>query len=274
MLKLQTPFLDEVAREHVVSDQPLSTGSVGEGSRSLDDIVEELNADLAQLRPVRTGDDLGHRVAETKAALDYFLHGAFHGKTAIVSSFGAESIVLLHLVAQIDATTPVIFIDTGKHFAQTLAYRRDAAAALGLTNVIDAKGSADRLQAEDPNGDLWRRDPDACCGLRKVEPLGAALDAFDAWITGRKRFQGSLRGSLATFEHANGKIKMNPLAHWSPDHIDQYGALNSLPAHPLVSQGFPSIGCWPCTKAVAQGGDARAGRWQGTNKTECGIHQI
>lgn len=198
----------------------------------------------------------------------------FCGRIALVSSFGAESAALLHLVAAIDPATPVIFLDTGKHFAQTLAYRKKLARDLGLSDVRDAHPDTDDLARHDARGELWRSDPDACCTLRKVFPLEAALAGFDAWITGRKQFHGGARLALPVFEAAAPFIKVNPIVRWSSDDIQSYMKAHSLPPHPLIENGYPSIGCWPCTHPTAPGEDARAGRWRGAAKTECGIHQI
>lgn len=197
----------------------------------------------------------------------------FRGRIALVSSFGAEAAALLHMVASIDRTTPVIYLDTGKHFAQTISYREDLARQLRLADVRDIRPSAAEAAQEDPKGDLWRRDNDACCALRKVRPLSSALAGFDAWFTGRKRVHGSLRAHLPLVEAAAPHIKINPLARWSAEDVDAYALANDLPPHPLVEQGFPSIGCWPCTAPTAKGDDPRAGRWRGLQKTECGIHR-
>ncbi len=197
----------------------------------------------------------------------------FPGRIALVSSFGAESSVLLHLVAEIAPATPILFLNTGKHFAQTLSYRRKLARELKLTNLRDLHPDTDELERFDPAGDLWRSDPDSCCKLRKVLPLERALAGFDAWITGRKQFHGGLRSALPVFEAAAPFIKVNPIVRWSPDDLASYAERHRLPAHPLVEQGFPSIGCWPCTHP-ASSEDVRAGRWRGSAKTECGIHLI
>ncbi|MEO0833129.1 MAG: phosphoadenylyl-sulfate reductase [Pseudomonadota bacterium] len=197
---------------------------------------------------------------------------SFAGRIALVSSFGAESVVLLHLISQIDPYTPVIFLDTEKHFAQTLSYRKKLAARFGLKSVIDIHPEATEKEAEDPDGTLWRRDADGCCSLRKVRPLKNALGAYDAWITGRKQFHGGERIQLPIFDAAEPHIKVNPLVTWTPDDVATYIKLHDLPPHPLVAQGYPSIGCWPCTHPVTAGEDARAGRWRGAAKTECGIH--
>ena len=209
----------------------------------------------------------------TEALLRDLLTRAFPGRIALVSSFGAESSVLLHLVATIDRTTPVIFVDTGKLFPETLAYRDALCRQLGLT-AVRTVGTAAKLVADvDPSGTLWRDEPEVCCWHRKVEQLDEALAGFAAWITGRKRFQGGLRGTLPVIEHEpNGRVKVNPLATWSVAEIREYRALHTLPDHPLEVQGYRSIGCAPCTRPAAANEDKRAGRWAGQAKTECGIH--
>ena len=193
-------------------------------------------------------------------------------KLALVSSFGAESAVLLHLVSKVKPDMPVLFLDTGMLFGQTLDYRRQLAALLGLTDVRDLRPAYHDLATGDPNAKLWQSDTDACCEIRKVIPLDKALAGFDGWITGRKRFHGGARLSLPVVEEAGHQLKFNPLANWAKEDLDAYMAEYELPAHPLVAQGFPSIGCWPCTKPVEEGQDVRAGRWAGSEKTECGIH--
>ncbi|WP_374569858.1 phosphoadenylyl-sulfate reductase [Phenylobacterium sp.] len=196
----------------------------------------------------------------------------FGDRLALVSSFGAESAVLLHLVAQLKPDIPVLFLDTGMLFGQTLDYRKQLAARLGLTGVRDLRPAYQDLAVADPEAKLWQSDTDACCHVRKVLPLDRALAEFDGWITGRKRFHGGDRVSLPVVEPADGKVKFNPLANWGKVELDAYAAEHDLPAHPLVAQGFPSIGCWPCTQPVEDGEDVRAGRWKGSDKTECGIH--
>jgi phosphoadenosine phosphosulfate reductase len=201
--------------------------------------------------------------------------GPLAGRTALVSSFGAESVVLLDMVATIDRTTPVIFLDTGKLFSETQDYREELTELLDLKDVRVVSPAPRDLAAHDPQGGLWQGDPDLCCHIRKTEPLEQALTGFAAWITGRKRFQGGLRGALSTIEGdaATGRIKINPLAPWSADDVERYRQLRNLPAHPLVAEGYRSIGCIPCTRRVAAGDGARDGRWWGLDKTECGIHR-
>lgn len=198
------------------------------------------------------------------------------GRIAVVSSFGAESAVLLHLIAAIDPSVPVLFLDTGKHFPETLAYRDELVSRLGLTNLINLTPDEATLAKKDENGLRWSYDPDGCCEIRKVEPLARAMAGFDATFTGRKGFQSKTRAGLARFEidtsDAAGRLKVNPLADWSADQIADYFAATGLPAHPLVAEGYPSIGCMPCTSKVAPGEDPRSGRWRGWDKTECGIH--
>ena len=195
------------------------------------------------------------------------------GDVAIVSSFGAESAVLLHLVASVDPSVPVLFLETGKHFPETLAYRDALVARLGLTDLRNLTPDAEVLGKKDESGLRWSYDPDGCCEIRKVIPLEKAMAGFDASITGRKAFQASTRNALPRFEvDAGGRIKVNPLADWTKADLDAYFVEHDLPAHPLVAEGYLSIGCAPCTSKVKPGEDARSGRWVGWDKTECGIH--
>lgn len=209
------------------------------------------------------------------AVLEHAMTDSDTGRVALVTSFGAESVVLLHMVSLIDRATPVLFVDTEMLFEETLAYQREVADILGLRDVRMIRASRTRLAARDPSRQLHRTDPDACCHLRKTEPLLHALAPFDAWVTGRKRFQGTTRATLDFFEpEGTDRIKVNPLAHWTPKNVQDYMANNGLPRHPLVAKGYPSIGCAPCTTPVAEGEDPRAGRWRGTQKEECGIHFV
>lgn len=230
-------------------------------SSNADLVAAELNAALRNAQPQEI-----LRVAVER----------FGGRLALVSSFGSESAVLLHMLSEIERSTPVLFLDTGMLFGQTLDYRKSLTERLGLTDVRDLRPSFQDLATSDPKSDLWKTDTDACCAIRKVAPLDRVLlPEFDAWITGRKRFHGGSRLSLPVVEAgAEGKIKFNPLANWSKAELDAYMAEHDLPAHPLVEFGYPSVGCWPCTKPVEAGNasDIRAGRWAGSDKTECGIH--
>lgn len=217
------------------------------------------------------------RGSSTQEMLEGVIRDGLVGDVAIVSSFGAESAVLLHLVAQVDPSIPVLFLDTGKHFAETLEYRDLVAERIGLTNLQILTPDPADLAEKDATDLRWSYDPDGCCEIRKVKPLAKALSRFDASFTGRKAFQSSTRANLPRFEidtsDAQGRLKINPLIDWSAEDIAAYFKANDLPAHPLVAKGFPSIGCEPCTHKVAPGEDPRSGRWKGWDKTECGIHK-
>jgi len=239
--------------------------------------------------PIEAARGEDARLDETARALNARLHGAspqavlgealtiYGGRIALVSSFGAESAVLLHMTAAIDPATPVLFLDTGQLFGQTLDYRKALAKRLGLSDVRDLRPAFTDLATRDPKADLWRRDTETCCQIRKVAPLNLALREFDAWITGRKRFQSQTRAHLPIVEASPdpeglGRLKFNPLAAWGRAELDAYVAAHDLPAHPLTAFGYPSVGCWPCTKPVETGEDLLSGRWAGSEKTECGIH--
>ena len=209
------------------------------------------------------------------AVLEHSLHDDDLGHVALVSSFGAESVVLLHLVSVISPETPVLFIDTRMLFAETLDYQRALAENLALCDVRTIRANPVRVGFEDPDDTLHQFNTDACCAVRKVAPLERALSKFDGWITGRKRYQSGTRGTVDFFEaEGDTRIKVNPLAHWGREDLEDYMINNRLPRHPLVAKGYPSIGCAPCTSPVKPGEDPRAGRWRGTQKTECGIHFI
>ena len=194
------------------------------------------------------------------------------GRVAVVSSFGTESAVLLHLVAQADPATPVIFVDTLKMFQETLDYRVALTQRLGLVNSSVVQPDPAVLAAKDENGLRWSWDPDGCCEIRKVEPLRRAKQGLDAWISGRKAFQSVTRQNLPRFEIEDGRLKVNPLGDWTKDDLDAYFAAHDLPRHPLEAKGYLSVGCEPCTSTVKPGEDPRAGRWRGWDKVECGIH--
>ncbi len=194
------------------------------------------------------------------------------GRGAVVSSFGAESAALLHWVTRVLPDIPVVFLDTLKHFPETLAYRDALAERLSL-NVLDVRPSPTMLAEDDPTGELHRRAPNECCMIRKVIPLQDALAGFDFWISGRKRFQSAERAAIPVLERDGEKVKVNPLALWTREDVDAYFVKHDLPRHPLQARGFASIGCAPCTRAIRSGEDPRAGRWADTpEKSECGIH--
>ena len=193
-------------------------------------------------------------------------------RLALVSSFGTESAALLKFAADVDPAIPVVFLDTGWLFEETLAYRDTLAALLGLSDVRTIHPLKDNLDREDADRELWFSDPGRCCFLRKVEPLARALEPFGAWLNGRKRFQGGDRASIPVVEADGARLKFNPLANVTQDELKALYATMNLPPHPLVASGFASIGCMPCTSRTQPGEDPRAGRWRGRGKTECGIH--
>ena len=216
-----------------------------------------------------------YRHHSATAVLEHALKDHDLGRVALVSSFGAESVVLLHLVSIIAPETPVLFVDTRMLFAETLDYQREVAEKLNLCDLRTIRANPNRVAFDDPDGTLHQFNTDACCNVRKIEPLERALSEFDGWITGRKRFQGHGRETVEFFESEGDlRIEVNPLAHWDRDDIGEYMVNNRLPRHPLVAKGYPSIGCAPCTTPVKEGEDPRAGRWRSSEKVECGIHFI
>jgi phosphoadenosine phosphosulfate reductase len=208
----------------------------------------------------------------TEQLLRQVILDAFPGRVVVTTSFGAESAVLLNLIAEIDPATPVVFLDTGYLFAQTLAYHDLLVHRLGLTDVRTVTPDLDDLAREDPTGDLHKHAPDRCCRLRKEIPLENALAGFGVWISGRKRFHGGDRATLPRIEIDGRHLKINPLADWSEAAIARAFAEARLPPHPLIEHGFTSIGCFPCTEPSGTDGYSRAGRWPGSDKNECGIH--
>ena len=222
-------------------------------------------ARLAELQAKAAGRD-AHGI------LELALKEEFAGQTAVVSSFGAESAVLLKLVADIDPNTPILFLNPGKLFGETLRYRDRLQETLGLGDVRSLAPSLEARAKADPDGTLWSRDTDACCNFRKTVPLARALAPFAAQVTGRKRFQTRERADMQPVEYFEGRYRFNPLWQWDLHQLEAFTERNNLPRHPLVEDGYPSIGCMPCTRRVQAGEDYRAGRWSGLDKDECGIH--
>jgi phosphoadenosine phosphosulfate reductase len=238
--------------------------------------------DARAAAPLAGPSALQERLAELRARyadataeelLEAFITREYPGQLAIVSSFGSEAVVLLHMVSRIDPDTPVVFLNTGKLFGETLRYRDKLQEVLGLTDIRSIHPHPDDEKMLDPNGNLWRTNHDACCHFRKVLPLRRALEPFRAEVSGRKRFQTKSRARMDMIEINEGRIKINPLANWSLDELNAYMDQHDLPRHPLVKDGYLSIGCFPCTDRVAGADDYRAGRWAGTTKDECGIHE-
>lgn len=223
-------------------------------------------ADEAAALEARAGE------LEPEAVIAFALERFGPGEVAAVSSFGADSAVLLHMIARIDPSLPVVFLDTGKHFGETLDYRDLLAADLGLNDIRIVTPDEAALHQADPKGDLHRTDTDACCAVRKVEPMARGVAPFRAWFTGRKRFQAATRQAMPVFEAVGPRIRINPLARWDTARLAEHMRRHGLRENPLVAYGYLSIGCFPCTQAVKPGEDARSGRWAGQAKTECGIH--
>jgi phosphoadenosine phosphosulfate reductase len=252
--KTAKPRLEQPRFGKRVSSLPLSQSISKKSAKYMQDLIDQ----LAHL--------------DGRALLLHLIEKYLKGRIALVSSFGTESVALLHMVASIDQATPVIFIDTGKLFVETKLYRQKLVRQFGLRDVRIARPLASDLAHHDPQGTLHRSNADHCCHIRKTLPLESALDGFDAWITGRKRFHGGERSQLPTMEWIDGRLKIDPLAHFSRQDIADYIWVNELPEHPLAAAGYTSIGCVPCTAKSSNPDDPRAGRWAGQNKSECGIH--
>jgi len=234
---------------------------------------EALSERSSQL-PAAQALDLALRSASPAEVIETALKTVGRDHLALVSSFGTESAALLKVMADVDPDIPVVFLDTGWLFEETLAYRDTLIATLGLTDVRSIKPLEETLSREDPDRELWFSDPDACCRIRKVEPLARALKPFSAWINGRKRFQGGTRAEIPVVEEDGIRLKFNPFANVSREEIEAIYKLAKLPPHPLVASGFLSVGCMPCSSRTAPGEYARSGRWRGRAKTECGIHTM
>jgi phosphoadenosine phosphosulfate reductase len=243
-----------------------------------------VNGSANQVLPVRQGRapdlpsaqalDRALRNASPADVIAAALQAVGREHLAVVSSFGTESAALLKVMADADAAIPVVFLDTGWLFEETLAYRDTLIATLGLRDVRSIQPLEQALSREDPDRELWFSDPDACCRIRKVEPLARALAPFDAWINGRKRFQGGARAVIPVVESDGARLKFNPFANVSREEIAAIYTLANLPPHPLVATGYLSVGCMPCTSRTSPDEDTRAGRWRGRPKTECGIHTV
>lgn len=253
-------FGDHPNPRHLAS--PLADGPMTTFETNTRLELRERAAALSEVHAGRSADEVLKGVIGTD----------FAGRVGLVSSFGTDSAVLLHMISEIDPYVPVIFLDTQKHFPETLAYRDDLVLRLGLCNIQTVTPRPASIDAEDPDGTLHARNPDLCCHVRKTLPMMAALRPLACWITGRKRSQAATRTDMQLFETQDRWIKVNPLIDWSSGDVTDYMATHGLPDHPLKSSGYLSVGCAPCTRAVAPGEDARAGRWADSEKTECGIH--
>ncbi len=236
-------------------------------------VLPERKARLPDLPPAQELDR-ALRTASPADVIAAALQAVGREHLAVVSSFGTESAALLKVMADVEPAIPVIFLDTGWLFEETLAYRDTLIATLGLRDVRSIQPLEATLSREDPDRELWFSDPDACCRIRKVEPLARALAPFDAWVNGRKRFQGGARAVIPVVEDDGARLKFNPFANVSREEIAAIYTLAKLPPHPLVATGYLSVGCMPCTSRTSPDEDARAGRWRGRPKTECGIHTV
>ena len=230
-------------------------------------------AQATELSPGQALDRALHRASPAEI-IEAALTTVGREHLALVSSFGTESAALLKVMADVDPAIPVIFLDTGWLFEETLAYRDTLIATLGLRDVRSIRPLEETLTSQDPDRELWFSDPDACCRIRKVEPLGRALKPFSAWLNGRKRFQGNLRADIPVVEDDGMRLKFNPFANVSREELEAIFTRAKLPRHPLAASGFRSVGCMPCTSRTTEGEDERAGRWRGRAKTECGIHTM
>lgn len=198
----------------------------------------------------------------------------YDGNIVLATSMGVDSAVLLHMVSRIDPSLPIIFLDTGKHFRETLAYRDELVSRFGLTGFRNVTPDPDEVAKEDPDGTLNKSEPDSCCDLRKVRPLAGVINGYEARITGRKRYQTPERANMPILEEGGPQAIVNPLAFWTAKDVTRYMRQHDLPPHPLLALGYLSIGCQPCTTRVTDGEDERAGRWRNNQKTECGIHMV
>lgn len=228
-------------------------------------------------RAARSSDvAAGYDGLSAEAALRKAIEIDFAGSIALSSSMGVDSAVMLHLVSKTAPDLPILFLETQKHFTETLNYRDQLISRFGLTNVQSITPDANELIAEDPADILYKESKDACCDLRKVRPLARVVKKYKARITGRKRYQTQNRAHMPILEPGadGGQAVLNPLAHWSAKDVTGYIRKHDLPPHPLFSKGFRSVGCAPCTTRVQDGEDPRAGRWRDSDKDECGIHFI
>ncbi|WZH53451.1 MAG: phosphoadenylyl-sulfate reductase [Nocardioides alkalitolerans] len=231
--------------------------TAGRTSEELREIVQHVGAEL--------------EVAPAEHIIEWAF-ATFGERFCITSSMGDA--VVAHLAAKVAPGIDVVFLDTGYHFAETIG-TRDAVAATMDVNVITIEPKQTVAEQDAEHGpELFKRDPDLCCALRKVEPLRTSLDGYDAWATGLRRAETKNRviAPVVGWDAKKKKVKVSPIARWTDEDVDTYIAENGVLVNPLVYDNYPSIGCWPCTRRVAPGDDPRSGRWAGTNKTECGIH--
>tara|TARA_R110002094_G_scaffold4247_1_gene12772 strand:+ start:74 stop:1195 length:1122 start_codon:yes stop_codon:yes gene_type:complete len=275
----QARYLKRVGFDAITPDRSDLAADWAKAGQQFSVVYQPANDAVATITDLRhrDGDELTrlnarYRQSDALEILRDAIETTWRGRIALLSSFGTEAAVSLHLISRIDPATPVFFLDTGRHFAQTEQYLRTMTERLKLTGLRVLKPDTAEAREEDADGYLWQRDADACCALRKVRPLARALEGFDALVTGRKRFHGGARTELPVVERVADGLRVNPLANWSAEQIQAYFQTHDLPRHPLADMGYSSIGCWTCTAPAYGGGGLRAGRWPGQDKTECGIH--
>lgn len=247
-----TTLTTQVARDN------RGIATAGRSPEELRDLVSHWGAEL-ELAPAET-------IIEWAAA-------TFGERFCITSSMGDA--VLAHVAAKVVPGVDVVFLDTGYHFAETIG-TRDAVQHTMDVNLISITPKQTVAEQDATEGkDLFKTDPDRCCALRKVAPLAESLASYDAWATGLRRAETHNRviAPVIGWDAKKGKVKVSPLARWTDEQVERYIQDNGVLVNPLVYDGYPSIGCAPCTRRVAPGDDPRSGRWAGTNKTECGIHQ-
>ena len=228
----------------------------------------------------RTPEELRELVSHVGAELELapaeviieWAVATFGDRFAVTSSMGDA--VLAHLAAKVAPGIDVVFLDTGYHFVETIGTRDAVEATLPVNLLTITPAQTVAEQDAEYGKDLYKTDPDLCCALRKVKPLNDALAEYDAWATGLRRAETHNRviAPVVGWDARKGKVKVSPLARWSDEQVERYIVDNGVLVNPLVHDGYPSIGCWPCTRRVAPGDDPRSGRWAGTSKTECGIH--
>ncbi|BDZ62777.1 phosphoadenosine phosphosulfate reductase [Demequina sediminis] len=244
----------------------MSTGLPGLGSASLTLLnPTEWNAQTCAEVNARLETASAAHIADWAVA-------TFGARLAVASSM--QDTILPHLFGTRLPGVDVLFLETGYHFPETIVTRDEAARAFDITVVNVLPEQTVEEQDATHGKDLFARDPNLCCALRKVEPLRRALEGYAAWVTGARRVDAITRSEMpvVSWDAKHGLVKINPLALWDDAAVEAYQEANDLPRHPLVAQGYPSIGCLPCTRKVAPGEDPRSGRWAGQGKTECGIH--
>ena len=207
-----------------------------------------------------------------RSILEHSILNLFKNKIAYVCSFGTESAIILDLISKIDKDLPVIMLNTHFLFKETIEYKNELLKLLGLKNYREVFPDEKMLNKYDVDNNLWKKNQDKCCNLRKVVPLEKSLNEFESWISGRKSYHLGDRQNLKAFELINNKIVVNPLFNSTKKFIEDYFLLNNLPRHPLFEQGYLSIGCSHCTVKAKNILDPRQGRWSDKTKTECGIH--